>query len=462
MLQQFDLTGRRLLAVLVWLCISLTMSPMLVSAQDSPPKDGRYFEALARNAYQQKDYASFLDNMKMAAELRPNHPRLMYNLAIGYALNGLSNEALLWLGKTAAMGLIVPAARDEDFNSIKDLAEFKAVLQRIEKNKAPIISSLPGFTIHEKGLVPESVAYDPAGKLFYISSVYKRKILSLNQKGETKDFATERDGLWSVMGMRVDARRRLLWVCTAAHPQMMNYSAEENGSSGLFKYDLRTGKLLKKYLLLSKPKPHWLGDLVINSAGDVFASDSITPAIYVVRQRSDQLELLLEGEPFTSPQGLAFTADEKSLFMADYAKGIFLIDLNTRKVTNLSPALNSTLLGIDGLYYYQGTLIGVQNGVNPPRLIRLFLGSDLSRIEQFETIEANNPVFDEPTLGVLVRDTFYFVANSQWGAIDQKGQLAPAEKLKDPTVLKIKLSTIRRTRIEHRRSGSLATSLSLN
>jgi hypothetical protein len=63
----------------------------------------------------------------------------------------------------------------------------------------------------------------------------------------------------------------------------------------------------------------------------------------------------------------------------------------------------------------------------------------MSRIERLETIEANNPLFDEPTLGVLVKDTFYLIANSQWGMIDEKGQLAPAEKLKEPVVLKIKL-----------------------
>ena len=60
-------------------------------------------------------------------------------------------------------------------------------------------------------------------------------------------------------------------------------------------------------------------------------------------------------------------------------------------------------------------------------------------IERLETIEANDPVFDEPTLGVLFKDSFYLIANSQWGMIDQKGQLAPPDKLKEPVVLKIKL-----------------------
>jgi hypothetical protein len=435
----FLTVSRRSLLAAICLCAFLTFIPGDSLAQDSQPKDGRYYEALARKAYQGKDYSAFLENMKMAAELRPNHPRLMYNLAVAYALTNHQSEALLWLDKMAEMGLVFPAGKDDDFASIRSLPAFQLTLKRIEHNKAPVGAGVPDLTLHEKGFIPEGIAYDPLTETFYLGSVYKRKIVSLNRKGEAKDFATERDGLWSVMGMKVDASRRILWVATAAHPQMSNYQAADNGQSGLLKFDLRTGKLIKKFLLPNKPKPHWLGDLTLNSRGDVFASDSISPAIYVIRQKTDELELFLESDQFSSPQGLSFTADGKQLFMADYAKGIFLIDPQTKRVTNLSPAPDLTLLGIDGLYSYQGSLIGVQNGINPPRLVRLTLSRDLSRIERLETIEANNPLFDEPTLGVLVKDRFYLIANSQWGMIDQKGQLAPAEKLKEPVILKIKL-----------------------
>lgn len=97
------------------------------------------------------------------------------------------------------------------------------------------------------------------------------------------------------------------------------------------------------------------------------------------------------------------------------------------------------MLGIDGLYFYRGGLVAVQNGVNPQRVVRLFLSKDLSRVERFETIAANDPAFDEPTLGVLVQNHFYFIANSQWGALDEQGGIAPAEKLKEPVILKLRL-----------------------
>jgi DNA-binding beta-propeller fold protein YncE len=301
------------------------------------------------------------------------------------------------------------------------------------------VHSAPAFTVREKGLVPESVAYDPATKTFFLSSIYRRKILRVTADGAAVEFATERDGLWSVAGMKVDAARRLLWVCTVAHPQMSGYRAEEDGTTALLKFDLRTGKLIKKYVLPNQPKHHWLGDLAITSSGDVYATDSLTTTIYVVRRNRDEIEPFLESALFANPQGLDFAPGEKKMFMADYKQGIFVIDLATKKVTPISPAPDSTLLGIDGLYFHQGALIGVQNGVNPNRIVRLWLSPDFSRVVKFETLEANNPIFDEPTLGVVVKDDLYFIANSQWGAIDEKGNLAPVEKLKDPVILKLKL-----------------------
>jgi hypothetical protein len=84
-------------------------------------------------------------------------------------------------------------------------------------------------------------------------------------------------------------------------------------------------------------------------------------------------------------------------------------------------------------------LIAIQNGVNPNRLIRLWLSPDQKQCNNFAVIEANNPLFDEPTLGVIVKDTFYFIANSQWEKVDDKGQLAPADKLQNALILKVKL-----------------------
>ena len=419
-----------LTALVVWM-----LFPVQCFSQTA---DVRVYVQNANAAYQRKDYSALIDNMKLALRERPNYWRYIYNVAMGYALAGDGATSISWLGRLADMGLVLAAGTDQNFNSIKDTDDFKTVVARFAANAAPIGRSETAFTIHEKGLVPEGIAYDPAARTFYVGSVYKRKIVSIDPSGRANDFSAPSDGLWSVMGMRVDPVRRVLWVCTAAHAQMMNFNEAEKGISGIFKYDLRTRKLIKKYLLPADGKSHWLGDLVLNSRGDVFASDSVTPAIYKIDRDKESIDLFMADASFVNPQGLAFSADEKRLFMADYLKGVFVIEMKSRTVSLLTPADSMTLLGIDGLYAYQGRLIAVQNGVPPNRIIELLPDQAAKRIVSFNVLAANHPSFDEPTLAVLVNDSLFCIANSQWSAIDEKGELAAADKLHDPIILKLK------------------------
>ena len=425
-------------ALLVVGAVALMIQHPAVAADD-PPKNARYYRQQAAAAYKAKDYALAIDNLKKALELIPDHPTLFYNIAAISALQGKKTEAIASLSKLAEMGLALHPEKDPDFDSIKDSPEFKAILKRFEDSRAPVVKSSTAFTIHEKGLITEGLAYDPVEEAFFVSSVHKRKILSISKSGEPTTFASEKDGLFSVLGMSVDAKRRHLWVTTTAFPQMVNFKKEEDGASAVFKFDLRTKKLVKKYVLSNAIKKHALGDLIIQSNGDVFTTDSLSPAVYLISAQRDEIELFLEDPGFASPQGLAFSSDERHLFMADYSTGLFDIDVKTKKAAHLAPLAGATLLGIDGLYFHKGSLIGVQNGVTPQRVIRVWLSKDLGRVERLEVVEANNPVFLEPTLGVLVKDTFYFIANSQWPLVDENGKLAAEDKLQDPVVLKMNL-----------------------
>jgi ketosteroid isomerase-like protein/sugar lactone lactonase YvrE len=430
--------GRRKILLLIGISILLLVSEAISNAQQQQ-KDARYYAQQAMNAHKEKNYSSYLENMKNAYNLRPDHPTIIYNLAGAHALNGNHKEALELISRVAEMGLIYPAASDADFALVKDSEEFQSVLKRFEANKAGTGESSTAFKIEEKGIITEGIAYDPIQEVFYISSVRGRKILSVNKRGEVKDFTSGDDGQWGLFGLKIDQKRRHLWVCSAALPQIANFKEEDKGRSGIFKYDLSTGKLIKKYLLPEKPKAHILGDLVLNSKGDLFATDSQSPEIYQISHQKDELELFMASEKFASLQGLDLSEDERTLFVADYARGIFAIDMKTGELSRLTHPNNMITTGIDGLYFYKNSLIGVQNGINPNRVVRLFLSQDEKRIDRLEILEANNPLFDEPTLGVLVKDSFYYIGNSQWRSVDDKGRLAPADKLLDSVVFKTDL-----------------------
>jgi hypothetical protein len=113
--------------------------------------------------------------------------------------------------------------------------------------------------------------------------------------------------------------------------------------------------------------------------------------------------------------------------------------MKTKVPALVKPAAGTTMFGLDGLYYFKGKLIGVQNGVTPNRLVEITLNGGGTEVQKFEVLEANNPAFDEPTLAVLAGDTLFYIANSQWGMIDAKRTLAAEEKLSDPVVLKLRL-----------------------
>jgi sugar lactone lactonase YvrE len=396
------------------------------------------FERQATADYKAKDYAKFLENIKRADALRPNHARILYNLAAAYAINNKPDDALTVLERLAAMDLFFAVERDDDFKSLLDLPRFKTIQAEFALNQKAVNKSERAFTIPQKDLITEGIAYDAATKRFFVSSIHKHKIVAVDASGKVSDFSADSDGLWSVSGMHVDEKRKVLWVTTTAFPQMENFQKADDGRSGVFKYDLRTGKLLKKYLLSNADGKHALGDLIIAKNGDVYASDSVSPNIYRIESKKDELEIFLSSDNFSSLQGLAFSPDEKLLFAADYSKGIFRISMADKKILQLAMDAKTNPIGIDGIYFHNGNLIAIQNGFRPHRVARLFLNKEQSAVTKSETLEANHADFNEPTLGVKVGNDFYYIANSQWALTNETGTLA-ADKLKEPVILRLKL-----------------------
>lgn len=409
-------------------------------AQENAAKDFASYWRQATTAYEAKDYPTYFENLKAAVQFRPDNPTMKYNLAGAHALIGNKQEALAGLANVAEMGLIYDPAADTDFDSIKNSEEFKNILGLIEKNKAPINHSEVAFKLPEKNLIIEGVAYDPISETFFVGSIHQRKIITIDKQGTIKDFATEQDGLWSVFGLKVDAKRRTLWVCSTVTPQMRGFQEENQGKAAILKFNLKTSKLMKQYSLPAQSKRHWFGDLAVTSRGDILITDSLAPgAVYAIFAEKDSLELFISSEPFRSPQGIAFSDDEKQLFVADYSIGVLVFDMATKKYVKLAAPANLSLIGIDGMYFYKNSLIAIQNGVRPHRVIRFFLNRNFDRVERAEIIEANNPLFNEPTLGVLLKNEFYYVANSQWGNFNDDGTIFPLEKLQEPIIMKVKL-----------------------
>jgi hypothetical protein len=384
-----------------------------------------YFEQ-ANKAYEKKDYSANVQFLEKSIEAGGDHPIILYFLARGYALTGNQDSAILWLYKIADLGVFFQPEKDLQFASIHKSPKFESVLKRFKENLKPTDHSKPTITIADKNLVPEGIAYDPLEEKFYFGGAATPEIVAYKEDKFEK-LSDPGDGLWSVLGMKIDPHTRPLWVASSA------LAGEQKGKSGIFQYDLKQRKLTAKYLLPNGN--HGLGEVVIDSKGNVYATDSVSPAIYYLNR--GKLELFLGPDPFRSPQGACLSADEKILYVADYSRGIFAVELTTKKYWKLNRAeKTTTVAGIDGLYLHKNSLIAIQNGVQPNRVLKIEISADNTKIERVKILESNHGLFPEPTLGVVVENDFYYIGNSMIGPYleNPKVELKPAVILKLPLI----------------------------
>lgn len=301
------------------------------------------------------------------------------------------------------------------------------------------------FRIEERELIPEGIAYDPRAKVFYVGSTFKRKVVGVDEKGFARDFVGEaQDGLLGALGMRVDAERRLLWVVSSDAGGAMpgrGLGGDCLGCSAVFKYDLRTGRLIKKYALSNKPGVHFLNDLTLNSRGDAFITDTATGDIYLVSRGRDELELFTSLGEKAFPNGIDLSADERHLFVAA-GGGIRAVGLRDRASRVLKMPDGVSPVVIDGLYFYERSLVAVQPFGAQRKVVRYHLDEAANAVTRVEVVEPEHPLFQQPTTGVLAGDDFYFIANSQlqyFRGIYKPGGAYDKGRLQGVVVLKVRL-----------------------
>ena len=400
-------------------------------------RKARDYLAQARTAREAKDAPTYLRLMQEAARARPDQPGIAYRLAGASAQNGDAAAASRLLERLAAMGLFFGAERDPDFVPVHDDASFQAAVAKLNANRAAKAVSAAAFELPDRDFIPEGIDYDPQTKTFFVASVYQRRIVARHDDGTIAAFGGGADdGLWSVIALRVDAVRRVLWVSSAAIEQTRGADPADLGRTAIFKYDLKTGKLLRRFEPPRIKEPRIFGDLALTSSGKLYISDAEQGGIW--RIADDALTELLPPGTFASPQGMAFPERGNWMYVADYSLGLLRIDVVTRKVEYLDAPPDTMLLGLDGMVRHGNALIATQNGINPHRVVRIDLDAQ-GKVARLAVLEQSHPRYDEPTLGTVVGDNFFYVANSQWGRFED-GKLPPVEQLKGPVILKLPLA----------------------
>ena len=350
---------------------------------------------------QTADPAAQLESARAALAQRPKHPRLQYQLAVALAKNGAGDEALAALERLASWGFIYkPEAA-----TFGASPRFDAIVARFADNAKPIGEPQPAFTLDQQGIIAEGLAYDPKRARFFVGGVHARNVFAVDRDGHASTFATLDRGAF---GMAVDAKRGVLWVATSL-------VAEKDAA--LVELDLRNGRVLATLQPEDKEK-HLFGDVTLAADGEVFVSDGASPVIFHVDD--DRLTPFARG-PFLSLQGLAAT--NRYLYVSDYGKGLFAIDRKSRDVVLLPSPESASLFGVDGIYLAgDHTLVAVQNGTNPTRVLRLALAPNGLAITGMRILAANHQEMSDVTLGTFARGAFHFIANGGWEAWTDEGK----------------------------------------
>jgi sugar lactone lactonase YvrE len=390
-------------------------------------------------AFGSGDMAVVATRLSKGLEVNPGDESILYDVAASFAQAGHVEDALSWLDRLVALrSHLVP--QDRDFPGLQG-ERYQRIVQALQRNVPPARSA-QAFTLPERDLIPEGIAHDPVTRTFFVGSIQKRKVVAIRPDGSVSDFATSEAQFDSVLGMRVDPARRILWVNSYATPTLRDFDESLRGRATLHKFDLDTGKQVARFVRGPGGR-HLLNDIAINPAGDLFLTDSDTGEVLKLRADAPEgtpFEVLVPPGQLYYPNGITLSEDAKTLFVADWVHGITVLRLDSGERFTLPHPRGASLHGLDGMYFHQGSLVGVQNGVGAGRIVRFLLSETRDQVVRTEVLEAYHPSFQIPTTGVLVGEELYFIANSQLRSLGTDGKYLPAEQLQPVSILRVSVA----------------------
>ena len=396
----------------------------------------------ANAAYDAGRYAEAAELYARVTQLLPRSPSSRINAARALARSAKNEEALAQLETAVSFGVRFDAD-DEAWKALRDDARFARLVSKMRSRTAPVVRSTVAYRL-AKNLIPENVAFDPKTRSFFVGSMYQAKIVRIAPDGMVTDFVpSRRDGLLGVLGMKVDAARRELWAAAGNFgitPPMEFEDPASAGRGALFRFNADTGKMIRAYWGPgTAEKPVQFNDLVITPGGDVYATAGLE-GIWRVRAGSDTIEPFLQ-PPGSFFNGIALTPDGATLFAASHFEGVLRIDVATKSAAFLDLPPGAALGGIDGLYVHENSLVAIQNGTDPIRVLRAWMNPERTRVTRVAVLEQGHPETDIPLTGTIVGDDLYYIGRSQLRAFDGP-KIWPDEKLKETTILKLPLELV--------------------
>jgi SMP-30/Gluconolactonase/LRE-like region len=375
----------------------------------------------ARRARLAGDVDSWYAAAKIMVRLAPENIDLAVSGSRAAAASGAANDALTWLELAVRRGAGVDPSRYREFAALAGRPEFEALARRARANVRSVARSSLFATLSADP--HEGLGYDRISRRLFSGSD-NAAIDQIEPGGRVSRFV-EGNGLRQVLGVEVDASRRVLWCLSGRYPDLFATSspAPDDGTTGLYGFDLRTGRSIAAYDVDERPALHGFNDLTIASDGTLYLTDTPQNAIWRLRRGAPKLELFAREPDLTLPNGIAVSADSRLLYVAT-AEGIRVCDLVRGGSNSLAIPVDATVGNIDGLWYSDGALFGVQpSPYLGSRVVRIRLGAGGRSARSVTTLNSWSPAEYAYTTVVTAGRFAYAVGGAP--AVDPYGS-APA------------------------------------
>jgi len=366
--------------------------------------------------------------LEKAVAAEPTDAVLTYFLAVVRAQAGDTGGALVALQETLQLGNgFMPP--DDLFASLLANRRFQDLVAKFARQPPRVVNGSVVATMSDPLLIPEGLAYDGSERTLYIGSIARRGVYRIGRRGALEPLSVPADELDAVLGLAVDERARKLYAVSTSALTAAGRTLPRNA---VVVYDLRTGLRERTYPI---PEAAQLNDVAIGD-GFVLATDSAGGGVWRVALADGAVDAVVPLGRAPGANGVAI-ARNGSAYVAGNRRPLH-VNLGTGEITALRMPPREQAAAIDGLYWHDGHLIGIQNVTTRGRVVRLTLAADGTTVTRIETLQSHHqPAFHEPTTGAPAADGFYVLTRTYVTRFDADGKIAGIDTVRPAQVIRI-------------------------
>jgi sugar lactone lactonase YvrE len=386
-------------------CLAIAVTS--ASAQSQGARVASYVDSVT-TAFARGDTAGALSFLETALRQSPHNPVFLDGMVRMRGRVRDSAGVLSALARLAATGGGRPVRGEAIFGFIAGFPEFERLAYLHDTTLTPVRRSDSAVVIRDTTIATEAIAVDaddPAGLTVYANGGGGR-IIRVRGQGEAQTIDTLAEtGGNTMLGMRIDGRRRL-WVAvsfTAA-------DSAQRSRSELIAVDLGSGKIVRRYRSPNDGRNHLFNDIAIDSRGTVYVTDFDAHALYTAPAGSDTLRMFHANDPwFSRTNGIVLSPDGRRLYVAHF-DGVTVWDLSRGTRAMVTAPRTVSLVNIDGLYVCGRSLIGVQTLPGAGRVVRFDLDATGTSVTGHTVLDRDAAISRRVSTGYSVGNALYFPA----------------------------------------------------